>query len=94
MVAGVDPTAKLATAGGQHPFSDRDDQAGVLRQPDELVGTGFSMLGIEPAEQRFGADDLSGADLDQRLVMQRQFAALQCVPQGDLLANAVVATLP
>ena len=45
----------VATALAQHPPPDRDDQAGLLGERDELVRRDHSALRMAPAEQRLDA---------------------------------------
>ena len=41
---------------GQRPLADRDDEPGVLGEPDERVRRHEPELGVLPAQQRLGAD--------------------------------------
>ena len=45
----------LAAALAQDPAADRDDEAHLLGERDELVGADQAALGVAPAQQRLDA---------------------------------------
>ena len=51
------PFLSLLTRRLQDPFADRPDEAGLLRQRYELLGTDEAALGMLPAKKRLAADD-------------------------------------
>ena len=56
----------------QHPVVDRDDEAALLGDRDELAGRDLAELGVVPADQRLGAYRPAGLlaeQLDLRLVV-------------------------
>ena len=48
----------------QDPFSERRDQAGLLGERDEPVGSDQALIGMVPADQRLHAAELPGDDVD------------------------------
>ena len=74
---------------------------GLLGDRDEDGRDDHAALGVVPADQRLGADDLAVVHVDLRLVEQLQLAALERVAQaalevetlGGLLAHRVVEDL-
>ena len=73
--------------GPQHPFADLADQAGFLGQRNELGRRDRPAGRMLPADQRFEPGDLLAGGADDRLVMDRQLAAL------DRLAKIVLEQL-
>ncbi len=73
--SGLRPGRRLAAGLAQDPFAHRDDQAALLGERNEGAGRDHAALRMLPAHQRLEADDLA-VDARLRLVMQRQFAAL------------------
>src|SRR5690606_13549598 len=57
---------------------------GLLGDGNELFGGYQAPLGMPPAQQRFGADDAAGMQVDLRLVAQHQLATVQRPPQAVL----------
>ena len=51
----------LAAGLAQHPAPDRDDQARLLGERDELVRADQAALGVLPAQQRLDARDAPSA---------------------------------
>src|SRR5450756_2393320 len=72
------PTAAdLGQRAVQDVAGERPDQAGVLGQRDEVVRWDQAAVGVLPADQGLGADDVPGADADLGLVVQDQLVAVQ-----------------
>ena len=59
----------------EHPASERDDQAGLLGERNELAGREHAALGMAPPHERLGADDAAGLQVDDRLVVQEKLRA-------------------
>lgn len=80
--AGIAPGAQLLAGGIDDPGADRHDQTAFLGQRDEArrhLQAGAVAL---PADQGFGAAYLAGAQIHLGLVMEHEFLAFQCPPQG------------
>ena len=75
------PLRHLGADHLEHVAGEPLDQPGVLRQRDEVVGRDVAALGVLPAQQRLGADDLAGRQVDLRLVVDRQLVGAQRVAQ-------------
>ncbi|MNO98585.1 hypothetical protein D3C76_903330 [compost metagenome] len=75
------PGIALAQGGIQHPEGERGDQAGVLRQLDELVRRQHAVLRMAPAHQGLGAADLVAGDLHLGLVVEQQLVAVDGAAQ-------------
>ena len=74
----------MCADGLQYPAADRDDQAGLLGDRDELVGRDHPALGVAPAQQRFQPDDTLVGEVDQWLVVQLELPTLDRVAQVRL----------
>src|SRR5660397_36663 len=74
---GVRPGPDLAQGTVQDVAGERPDQAGVLGQRDEVIRWDQAAVGVLPADQGLGADDVPGADADLGLVVQDQLVAVQ-----------------
>ncbi len=66
------PHGSLGYGTLEHPVADRDDEAAFLGHRDELARRDFAQLRIAPTDQRLGADDAAGTELDLRLVVQAE----------------------
>ena len=71
------PRAHLAQRVVEDVVGQRDDQARVLGQRDELVGRQPAVHGVRPAQQHLGAGDHVGAQVDLGLVVQDELLALE-----------------
>eukprot|EP01136_Pigoraptor_vietnamica_P033089 Opistho-1_new@95611 len=71
------PQRGLAHRLAQHPVTQRDDEAALLRDRNELARRDVAEVGISPAQQRLGTDHRARGDVDLRLVVQPEVAALQ-----------------
>ncbi|HET9681653.1 MAG TPA: hypothetical protein VFP19_06395, partial [Candidatus Limnocylindrales bacterium] len=58
------------------PLADRDDQAGLFRERDEVARM-EETLSVVPAEQRLGPDDTVIGQVDQGLEGERELARSQ-----------------
>ena len=74
---------------GEHPFADRDDRTGALRELEELAGTEQPALRMLPAQQRLDADGAAGRDLDDRLVVEAQLVTVERMRERGLGEDAV-----
>ena len=85
-----------AVAAGhlQHPAADRDDQAALLGEWDELVGRDVAARRVRPPQQRLDAVDLVLLQADDRLVVDRELVQrdrlLQVRAQLQPLEHALV----
>src|SRR6185437_7942642 len=68
--AGHLPCSRLPARFAQHPFPNRDDQAGLFGHGDEAAGRDETALRVAPANQRLGAVDTAGLHVNLRLVVQ------------------------
>jgi hypothetical protein len=50
----------MRAGGAQHPFAERQDEAGLLGQRNEVERRDHAALGVVPAQQRLEAGDLAG----------------------------------
>ncbi len=75
------PVRQLATGFLQHPFAERHDQAAVFRRGNEMPRRDQAPLRALPAQQGFAADDAAARQVDQRLVVEQEFVALQGAAQ-------------
>ena len=66
----VPQAASVAATLAQHPAPDRDDQAGLLGERDELPRRDQPALGVAPAQQRLDAEDAAVLEPHERLVVQ------------------------
>ena len=72
---------ELGQPVAQDGFPDVADQSGLLGEGEELLGPEQPTLGVQPAGQRFEADDVAGRQLDDRLVVRNKLAAVDSSPQ-------------
>ena len=68
----IAPLAELLARREQHPFPQRQDEAGVFGDGDEVTRLDHAALGIVPADQRFRAGEEAGGDRYLRLIDQCQ----------------------
>src|SRR5438874_1030211 len=78
------PASRIGARLAQHPFPDRHDQAGLLRDRNEL-GRGYdSTDGVMPADELFHADDLVALEIDKGLIHDIKLAVAQHASKLDL----------
>ena len=70
------PQRGLAGGLAQDPAAQRDDQAGLLGQRDELARAEEAARRVLPADQRLEAGDAAEVEVDDRLVVQDQLLVL------------------
>ena len=87
------PRLRLRARLAQHPFAERNDQARVLGDRDELRRRHQPLVRLRPAQQRFGAADAPRGEVDQRLVVQHELAVLERAPQVGLGREAAAHAL-
>ena len=75
------PLSRLPAGFAQHPLADRHDQPRLLGDRDEVLRPDQTEAGAVPAQQRFDAGHASRGDVDLRLVVELQLAALERVAQ-------------
>ena len=79
--------AVAAASGGlparlaQHELAERQDQPGRLGDRDEARRAGRAAGRRGPAQERLDADDLADVEVDLRLVVDGELAALEAEPQ-------------
>src|SRR5471030_93119 len=91
--AGQLPRLRLRAGFLQHPLADLHHQPGGLGQRDEFGRRHQAALGMQPAHQRLGADDLAAADAELGLVVQQQLAVAERVAQPGFDAHAFLHAL-
>ena len=64
------PARRIGTGAVQHPAANRDDQASLLGDGDELGRRNAAAFGVVPAQERLEPDDVAGANRKERLVME------------------------
>ena len=74
---GIAPAAQLGARGAQDPLAERHDEPGLLRERDEARGLDQAQFRVTPTDQRFGATHPVSREIDLRLIVQYQFAALR-----------------
>jgi hypothetical protein len=87
--AGRFPGAQLAADLADHPFADRQDQAGIFEDGDEFQRRHQAALRMLPAQQGFEAADAAARQVQLGLVVQQEFAALQRLAQLRLELDAL-----
>ena len=70
-------SASCDDALGQHPAAQRDAQAGVLDQRQELPRRHQAVLRVVPAQQRLGTEHAARAHVDLGLVVQAELGGVQ-----------------
>ena len=71
------PVRRIVASLAQHPFAERDDEADLLGDADELGRRQQPLVAVTPAQQRLEAAGPLGADIDDRLVVHLELAARQ-----------------
>ena len=65
----------------EHARAELDQQAGLLGERQELVRRQQPTIGVQPARQHLVADHAAGGELDDRLEVRHDLAALDAMPQ-------------
>mmetsp|Transcript_7594 Transcript_7594/g.12525 ORF Transcript_7594/g.12525 Transcript_7594/m.12525 type:complete len:204 (-) Transcript_7594:22-633(-) len=73
---------ELMAGGAQDELADRDDEAALLGQGDELVGRDIASIIGAPAQQGLGADHAAADQLDLRLVDDEEPVLLETGAQA------------
>ena len=81
-MTGVVPVARLGAGLGQHPLTDRQDQAGFLGERNKFRRWYQAPVGMLPADECLGAPDLAGHDVHLWLIVQQELATLERMPQA------------
>src|SRR6185295_17665109 len=68
---------RVAAGRLQDPEPERDDQAGLLGERDEVERRDEAALRVLPADERLEAVDRAGLQRDERLVVERELAVLE-----------------
>ena len=77
----IHPGPGLPARFAKDPVADRQNEAAVFRDGNELRRRDRPSSGMRPAYQRFRAGNLSRPQIDLRLVVQREFLPFQGAPQ-------------
>lgn len=76
------PGFRLFAGGSEYPLADTFDQAGFLRQGNEIERRDQPALGMLPAQQGLDTDDAALAQIQLRLVIDLQFLTRQGMAQA------------
>src|SRR3989442_761763 len=76
------PFGQLFAGAPQNPHSDRNDQAGVFSQRNEIDGTDKAALRMLPTDQCLKPGKLTGIHGNDRLVMNPTLLAVEGAAQG------------
>ncbi len=87
------PFGGMRAGGAQHPFAERQDQSGFLRQRDEISRRDHAALRVVPAHQRLEAGNLAGLQIKDRLVVNLELAVGDGLAQVELERAARLQTL-
>ncbi len=77
----LQPSGPLQARLVQYPGPDLHNHPGLLQDRNELCRADQSQLRIPPADEGFDAAQMACLGIDFRLVVQREFLALQRSPQ-------------
>ena len=75
------PAPELRKGCAQHCAAELADQAGLFGHRQELVRTEQASIGVTPARQHFEPGELTGEQIDDRLVVRHDLTALQAMAQ-------------
>src|SRR5439155_5982389 len=87
--SGVEPPADLTTCREQRPFAQRNDQAGLLDDRNEVAGLDDAASGIVPADLRLRAGEEAGAERYLRLIGELQLVVVHRLAQAGLQRQAL-----
>jgi hypothetical protein len=85
----IPPYPGLRARLAHDPLADRDDQADLLGQGDELRGRDEAALGMSPSDQRLGADEPAVRHVHLRLVVQLELVSLERLSKRRLEGQAM-----
>ena len=83
------PAPHLHHRGARDPFAELYDRAGLFRDGDELRRRHRLAIFPFPSHERFEADDLAPLQLDDRLVVKAELAAVERSGGGGALGDGV-----
>ena len=86
---GVVPQLRLATRFLERPRTERNDEARLLGERDELRWRDQPAFGMLPADERFEPGERATRDVEHRLVVHTQLAALDGAVQRAAGAEVV-----
>src|SRR3546814_10075652 len=69
----------------KHPFADRSDHRNTFRDGNELTGRYIAQHRMPPTDQRFATGDLTGFQVEYRLVDHAEFTAFYAPAKASLL---------
>ena len=84
------PCHLLLAGGPQHPKPQRDDDAAVFGQRNELRRRHHAEAWVPPADQGLDADHLLCRQIDLRLVLEEEFVARHRLQQAALQVHALL----
>jgi len=84
------PGRSLPARFGEHPGSDRDDQAGLLGDRDEADRADGAAPWVLPAEKRFDRVNPARRQRDDRLEQHRELVSVDGVAERHLELQAIV----
>src|ERR1700689_4112614 len=79
--AGVDPIFGLFAGFAEHPDADGKNHAAVFRNRNKLRGRDETANRMRPADERLAASDVTGAQINFRLIVKREFLTLDGAAQ-------------
>ena len=84
------PARRLLAGLGEDPAADLEDEARLLGDRDEVVGTDDLSVAV-PADERLEADRATRGQLHQRLVVDLELVAVDRLPQRALEREPLIA---
>src|SRR6185436_2250782 len=78
------PAGCVRAGLAEHPLADLDNQPDLLGERDELAWHHEAADGVLPAEQRLEGGDVTGLQIDDRLIVQPELAIDERAPQIEL----------
>ena len=75
------PVGRVAAGSAQHPFAERNDEAGILGDGNEMGRRDLAVHRMLPADQGLGAALLLGGEVELRLVDHLEFLTTEREPQ-------------
>jgi len=78
------PTGGVAACLFEHPIAEGHDQADFLGHGNKLFGRNQAALRMLPAQQRLKSADFAAGQIDQRLIVEFEFVALERLAQVEL----------
>ena len=83
------PDTGLTASLLQNPFTDRNNESGLVGNRDKFVRRHESEFRVVPAQQRLGRHDFTGMNIRDGLIVQQQFVAFNRAAQRNLHGHAL-----